>query len=103
MILNSNNLQLYGIMYSYMTQVNFKQICGPGSIGNEGVLYIPHISRTGASSLNAVYCLIQNTPVFEGNSGSYPTAGKDIVCIEWIKSRDIIKIVKWLSLSTFIS
>ena len=33
----------------------------PGSNGNEGVLYIPQSSRTGASPSDVVYCHIQNT------------------------------------------
>ena len=57
---NTNNLQLYGIKYSYWIWIIFKQIyltprdrtlkgtttpgqSGPGSNGNEGVLHITHI------------------------------------------------------------
>ena len=35
---------------------------GPGSNGNEGVLYIPQNSRAGALPLNAVQCYIQDSP-----------------------------------------
>ena len=58
--------QLYGIKYSYLIQIICMQIylietgttspdqSGPGSIGNEEVLHIPHSSRTGIAPPDAV-------------------------------------------------
>ena len=76
-ILNTNNLQLYGIKYSYQVQIIFKQIylthswdpltMGQrefGSNGNKDVLHTPLSSRTGTSTSDAVYCHIQNTNLF---------------------------------------
>ena len=39
---------------------------GPGSNGNEVVLYIPQIFRTSASSSNAVLCHTQNISFLGG-------------------------------------
>ena len=63
-----------------LTDTNTLCQSGPESNGNEGVFHTPYISRTGASSLDAVYCHPQDTPnskfhqqggLFEGWEFSY--------------------------------
>ena len=65
-LLNVNNWQLYGIRYAYLIIIIFKYIYlaqtnittsgwnGPGSNGNEEILYTPQILRTEASLSDAV-------------------------------------------------
>ena len=76
-ILNTNNLQLYGIKYSYRIQIILNRSIWPidGSLtgtttpgqneprsnGNEVVFHIPQSSRTGASPPDTGYCHTQDT------------------------------------------
>ena len=66
-MLNTNNLQLYGIKYSNIWIVQNRYIwtihgtgattlgqCGPGSNGNNVELHTPQSYRTGVSSSNVV-------------------------------------------------